>query len=740
MSTSRATPRPTTTGYAPPPPPPPPPPHCLCISTRHAFSQALEFLHDFHKVDGAENAHVFAMQKFVGNGLWIPRLQSTTYYWRLFDELAFSDSFSDFGTTFGDATGISDHKKCIEQCTAAALEDARPLRTVSFDTGTCLCYEESLLEWRFDSVDAGSLAWKSDASTTEQYYAVKFCEFVRPDTHGRTMVTNQPTNQPTNRRPPLFSRRSQITTLPFSQVWSKTADLPAESHGWCVGSPAGTRRAPDARALLMYAAECALWVLRVLQVSVTSSPAHRSSTRTTTARARPPSTFYARKRARPPPIAPMDMYAARFQPNPFPCQHTNTLLTTTSVQRVQVFVESFDSHNLRHALPPPPSPKPPPTPPPSPLPPLPPLPPTTPPTDSIRNWSPAGNTAPDVGEDGLFAISCAVSDCGDPLPIFKSSSQIAIVAKINQLFADGLAQRSVCPFECDRVASSHSLSLGDFSQLFTTSSLGAAQLAYPRLSALQERVDTDAADSANLGASAASQSFSALVEVSRLEGATMRECDLYFEDRKTLAMHAVWMYETAEPTTLPTGACVLFLAARSQQQFTLWSSFFEHARRVTTIGHYETAIPSANHVAIARPASGIDCDFDFTPPTVASPDDSQRVDWRVCLWWSEFSHDVQDELTCSPDTVRSCLPFEPLWEAPSDTRVLCTHVAGRVQRADSQPTARRPAHAGPPVSASKSAPTTASTDDHEPSASRRGLPLRLGDAPPGDDRPHHERQ
>jgi len=258
-----------------------------------------------------------------------------------------------------------------------------------------------------------------------------------------------------------------------------------------------------------------------------------------------------------------------------------------------------------------------------------------------------------VGEDGLFAISCAVSDCGDPLPVFKSSSQIAIVAKINQLFADGLAQRSVCPFECDRVASSHSLSLGDFSQLFTTSSLGAAQLAYPRLSALQERVDTDAADSANLGASAASQSFSALVEVSRLEGATMRECDLYFEDRKTLAMHAVWMYETAEPTTLPTGACVLFLAARSQQQFTLWSSFFEHARRVTTIGHYETAIPSANHVAIARPASGIDCDFDFTPPTVASPDDSQRVDWRVCLWWSEFSHDVQDELTCSPDTVRT---------------------------------------------------------------------------------------
>ena len=249
-------------------------------------SQALEFLHDFHKVDGAENAHVFAMQKFVGNGLWIPRLQSTTYYWRLFDELAFSDSFSDFGTTFGDATGISDHKKCIEQCTAAALEDARPLRTVSFDTGTCLCYEESLLEWRFDSVDAGSLAWKSDASTTEHYYAVKFCEFVRPDTHGRTMV------------------------------WSKTADLPAESHGWCVGSPAGTRRAPDARALLVYAAECALWVLRVLQVSVTSSPAPRSSTRTTTARARPPSTFYARKRAKPPPSAPMDMYAARFHNSP----------------------------------------------------------------------------------------------------------------------------------------------------------------------------------------------------------------------------------------------------------------------------------------------------------------------------------------------------------------------------------------------------------------------------------------
>ena len=214
---------------------------------------------------------------------------------------------------------------------------------------------------------------------------------------------------------------------------------------------------------------------------------------------------------------------------------------------------------------------------------------------------------------------------------------------------DGVFQRSVCTFECDRVVASHSLNFNDFSQLFTTSSLGAAQLGYPRLSSLQRDADsTDDNLGANTDAGAAS-SFSQLVEIASAGGVTMRACGEFFEQRRMIAMHAIWMYEIENPGLSPTGRCTLFLAARSAQQHTLWDSFFEHARRVTAIAHFESALPVREHVAVARPASGIDCDLDYVTPVAASVEDARVVDGRVCLWWSEFQSDLQDELACSPN-------------------------------------------------------------------------------------------
>jgi hypothetical protein len=311
-----------------------------------------------------------------------------------------------------------------------------------------------------------------------------------------------------------------------------------------------------------------------------------------------------------------------------------------------------------------PSPPSPPPPPPVPNPPLAPLPPAQPPFATLRIWGPELLATPETDEDGRFAITCAIEGCAAPLPVFKSSSQVAIVQKISQLASDGVLARSVCPFECAREVYSHGLGFDAFSQLVTTSSLGSAQLAYPRLSALQQRVATSDLDDAGIGATAgvAENAFDTLVEIGRVEGVTMRECGEYVEERKTVAMHAVWLYDAADPGLSPTGACVLFLAARSQHQFVLWHSFFEHARHVTTIAHFETAVPSDEAVAVARPPEGIDCAFDYVVPLVEVVAERNRVDWRACLFWSEFQHDVNDELACSPDRVRCCYlnPFKSL--------------------------------------------------------------------------------
>jgi hypothetical protein len=121
-------------------------------------------------------------------------------------------------------------------------------------------------------------------------------------------------------------------------------------------------------------------------------------------------------------------------------------------------------HDLAHKKPPPPSPPSPPPPPPVPNPPLAPLPPAQPPFATLRIWGPELLATPETDEDGRFAITCAIEGCAAPLPVFKSSSQVAIVQKISQLASDGVLARSVCPFECAREVSSHGLGFDAFPQ------------------------------------------------------------------------------------------------------------------------------------------------------------------------------------------------------------------------------------------------------------------------------------
>jgi len=372
-----------------------------------------------------------------------------------------------------------------------------------------------------------------------------------------------------------------------------------------------------------------------------------------------------------------------------------------------------------------------------------PFPPGLPPLfgDPIRVYSPLAFEVPEADDEGLFSIKCAVEHCGDGLPIFKSSSRMGIVSKVSEMAESGSLFRSACAYECARTVSSHALSLDDFTQLFTTSTLPSAFFSYPRLSHLQESVlsesQTDGDDGdGNLGASAEGAStgtFSPLERIAVERDLTMQECGEFFEARKNIAMHAVWLYND-DTTEIAVGDCSLFLAARSTFQHTLWDSFFEHARRVTTIGHFETAVPSRDHVAFARPPSGEDCDFDHrTAGGAASAATNTDTTWRACVWWSEFQSDVQDELACSPDRVRYILnPFStPICLAfPKSLNPLpfpC--LAGRLQHHHPEQDARRPARGADRVPAAVAATPAAAADRRLAAASGRKLPVRLGLAP-----------
>lgn len=183
------------------------------------MSQAMEFLHEFHKIPSTQpnNTHIYAMKKSVGQGLWIPRLQSTLYYQRLWQsevdaDVAALDGVPALAGVAHVFYELANLNACFERCANEAMANTRAVRTVRYDTGdrSCRCFDVSLFDWTFDALDATQNGlWHIRRESTAQWYEVKFCEFVRPDTSGHTLI------------------------------WSKNLQLPGQSDGWCSGSPAG---------------------------------------------------------------------------------------------------------------------------------------------------------------------------------------------------------------------------------------------------------------------------------------------------------------------------------------------------------------------------------------------------------------------------------------------------------------------------------------------------------------------
>lgn len=232
--------------------------------------------------------------------------------------------------------------------------------------------------------------------------------------------------------------------------------------------------------------------------------------------------------------------------------------------------------------------------------------------------------------------------------MFESTSQLAVTAIVQDLVAAGVYRTSACAYECDHVVSRHGLNRDAYTQLLTTSTLAAANFAYGRLTSAQVGVD-ERPDTAS--------GFTPLDVLDQITAVTMDECDDYMNLRKIVAMHAVWLVED-ETLSPATGTCSLFLAARDRHQLTLWQSFFEHARRVISIGHFDVATPSDSNAGVSRPSSGMDCDPSLQSSTGTGGVNTQ-TGWRACVWWSEFSHDAQEEYACSPDRVRPSRSLEP---------------------------------------------------------------------------------
>ena len=182
--------------------------------------RAMEFLHEWHHIPSNQpnNTHMFAMKKSVGHGLWVPRLQSTVYYHRMWQDeidapIGTLENAPELAGKVHLFYSTLTRDACIELCASEAVNNQRAIRSVRFDpiARNCYCFDESLFQWKFDSFDdPNNLLWVMDTASKAEWYEVKFCEFVRPDEHGRTMV------------------------------WSKTLELPGQADGWCSGSPAGT--------------------------------------------------------------------------------------------------------------------------------------------------------------------------------------------------------------------------------------------------------------------------------------------------------------------------------------------------------------------------------------------------------------------------------------------------------------------------------------------------------------------
>lgn len=210
----------------------------------------MEFLHRHLKIDPSQpnNTHVYAMKRDPGVGLFVPELQSTLYYRKLFeDQIDIStgtlanidDPTNQFRSGIATFYAISTINGCLSRCAIDAVERIVALKSVRFNAvdQSCFCFDTSFFQWRADgypNTDVDSL-WIRDAGSASQWFETEYCEFVRADTV-RARARSKP-------KPLLTALLTLLSPSPCTQhgrtiVWTKNTSLPGGS-GYCLGSPVG---------------------------------------------------------------------------------------------------------------------------------------------------------------------------------------------------------------------------------------------------------------------------------------------------------------------------------------------------------------------------------------------------------------------------------------------------------------------------------------------------------------------
>lgn len=263
--------------------------------------------------------------------------------------------------------------------------------------------------------------------------------------------------------------------------------------------------------------------------------------------------------------------------------------------------------------------------------------------------------------------------CGDFRASFHSlPSQIAISHTARQMYAQGTPQTAVCPYECTREVKQHAVREENERNLLAGIGLEGEGFAYPgkdesRLGFSRFRYTTGSARFART-----------LQPLHMSRSVSLEACHEIVQRHQLLAPHAVWLVdqdvEARRPDTDPewVGDCGLFLATRSMPSAQLWRAFYEYARFITHLGHFESVRDSDIVAASVHSASEGRC---------------QPGKSRACVWWSEF--DLDDE-------AYSCRPRRDASNVVTPAVLLATLANGSVAYPPPLPPPPQPPESPPP--------------------------------------------
>ena len=224
----------------------------------------------------------------------------------------------------------------------------------------------------------------------------------------------------------------------------------------------------------------------------------------------------------------------------------------------------------------------------------------------------------------MFRLKCGVEN--HLISFYSSASQLLVLDQARTMMAQGTYASSLCPYECTRRIVRFMPNEFDRENLRGGVGLDAEGFAYPGFQ------DNSQSGFARFATSAAPSTSAMLHPLRMARNVSMATCAAIFEAHQLLAPHGVWLRNDDEDSVAAQiGDCGLFLGARSRVSAELWRAFYEYARLVLNLGHFESYVDDDIKAGRIHTAY-------FEPCT----DDSS-----VCIFWSEFHLD-DEEYSCRP--------------------------------------------------------------------------------------------